>query len=282
VKDKTKPPDFLAIGHVTMDLRPEGGYRLGGTAAFSALTAQRLGVEVALVTSISADFTLGGELVGMGVSVLPAPATTTFRNLYPEGERSQWMLDRALPIGAGAIPPAWRGADIVLLGPVAGEIEPGISTLFSPSSLVALSPQGLWRHWDEAGKVTAIPQMLHPDWQIQVLVLSGEDIGEEAGVLEGLIERVPICVVTEGDRGATLYQAGVRRHFPPRPTSVCDPTGAGDVFAAAFLVKWRETGDAGEAMAFATSAASLAIEAPGLGGIPSRRDIERTLEGYRV
>ncbi len=280
--DRSKPPDFLAIGHITRDVLPDGRYQLGGTAAFSALAAQRLGRQAALVTSATRDFAREVELGEVDISVLPAPATTTFRNLYAQGGRCQWILEQALPIGGEAIPPGWLEADLVLLGPVAGEIGAEVSMLFPPTSLVALSPQGLWRRWDERGRVTTRPQELAPDWQIQVLILSLEDLVEGLSVLESLIHRVPICLVTEGAKGATIYQAGSKRSFPPRRTSVCDPTGAGDVFAATFLVRWRETGDTDEAMAFATCAASLAIEAPGLAGLPSRREIERAREGYRA
>jgi hypothetical protein len=37
-----EPVDYLVIGHVAHDLTPEG-WRLGGTAAYSALTARALG-----------------------------------------------------------------------------------------------------------------------------------------------------------------------------------------------------------------------------------------------
>ena len=38
-----EPVDYLVIGHVAHDLTPDG-WRLGGTAAYSALTAQALGM----------------------------------------------------------------------------------------------------------------------------------------------------------------------------------------------------------------------------------------------
>ena len=40
-----EPVDYLVIGHVAHDLIPDG-WRLGGTAAYSALTAHALGLRV--------------------------------------------------------------------------------------------------------------------------------------------------------------------------------------------------------------------------------------------
>ena len=55
-----------------------------------------------------------------------------------------------------------------------------------------------------------------------------------------------------------------------------DATGAGDVFAAAFLIRLTETGDAGQAATFANAVASFSVEGPGVSGIPERA----TVEGY--
>ena len=45
-----EPVDYLVIGHVAHDLTPEGP-RLGGTVAYSALTARALGLRVGVVTA---------------------------------------------------------------------------------------------------------------------------------------------------------------------------------------------------------------------------------------
>src|SRR5215471_19449916 len=90
-------PDFLTIGHVTRDVRPNGSFSLGGTVTFAALTAYRLGLVAAIVTC--ADEQLISELPvrlpGIGLSVRPSPATSTFENRYHEGFRTQYLRDRA-------------------------------------------------------------------------------------------------------------------------------------------------------------------------------------------
>jgi sugar/nucleoside kinase (ribokinase family) len=64
------------------------------------------------------------------------------------------------------------------------------------------------------------------------------------------------------------------------PAEEVDPTGAGDVFAAAFLSHYMETNDAWQAALFASAAASISLAAPGTAAIPSRRQVEERLWRY--
>ena len=48
------------------------------------------------------------------------------------------------------------------------------------------------------------------------------------------------------------------------PSEEVDATGAGDTFATGFLVRYRETGDVGEAARFGAAAASLSVEGVGV------------------
>jgi sugar/nucleoside kinase (ribokinase family) len=53
-----------------------------------------------------------------------------------------------------------------------------------------------------------------------------------------------------------------------------DATGAGDVFAAAFFVRFFTTRDPWESARFATLVASRSVTRVGLDGIPTLREIE--------
>src|SRR5437016_3245024 len=148
-------PDFVAVGHVTRDLLADGE-RLGGTVTFAALTARRLGLRAAVVTSAGPDLDWAATLAGVEVACVPAEETTTFANEYAGGARRQRLLGRAAPLGVADIPAAWRRPEFALIGPVAGECAPDLLDAF-PEARVALTPQGWLRAWDAQGWVRFAP-----------------------------------------------------------------------------------------------------------------------------
>jgi sugar/nucleoside kinase (ribokinase family) len=58
-----------------------------------------------------------------------------------------------------------------------------------------------------------------------------------------------------------------------------DPTGAGDVFAAAFLIALWRGGSALDGVRYAHAAASYVVAAPGTSGIPMEEQIRARLHG---
>jgi sugar/nucleoside kinase (ribokinase family) len=266
--------DFLVIGHVAKDLTDEG-YRPGGTVVYSALTARNLGRRVGVITRVGPDFDLDQILEDIEVICLPSPVTTTFRNIYEEQGRCQYVHAVAEAIGTGDVPLAWREAPIVLLGPIAGEIEEDVIDLFS-SSLLGLAPQGWLRRWDEQGRIVPCQWIEAGKFlgQVDVLIVSEEDLAGEAGTFRSHLEDTRVAVVTEGEKGATVYCQEKKCYFPARRTEVVDTTGAGDVFAAAFLIRLAETDAPHEAARFANLAASLSVEKTGIASVPNRAQIE--------
>jgi 1D-myo-inositol 3-kinase len=89
-------------------------------------------------------------------------------------------------------------------------------------------------------------------------------------------------VVTAGAAGALLYVNGERFEVRPRGTREVDPTGAGDVFAAAFLVSYHRHADPWEAAEAATCAASLSVEGEGWSTVPDAARLEEALAEYRA
>jgi sugar/nucleoside kinase (ribokinase family) len=169
---------------------------------------------------------------------------------------------------------------MVYLGTIDQEIAPGVFDCFSDETLVCVMPQGFFRRWDEQGNVSFVEWKppVHLLRSIDVLVFSELDVPEPDELVRRWEKHVPIVVVTRAERGATVYQAGTMCHYPARPTRQVDPTGAGDVFAAAFLVRLAETKDACEAARFANATASFSIEKPGPAGIPERQAVEAYLD----
>jgi sugar/nucleoside kinase (ribokinase family) len=97
--------------------------------------------------------------------------------------------------------------------------------------------------------------------------------GDEA-LVEEIARQCRVVVATRGAEGCTLFVDGSPHAIPAIPVEEVDPTGAGDVFAAAFFARLHATGDPGKAARFATFLAGRSVTRPGLDSIPTRQEIE--------
>lgn len=282
INPETTTPDYLVIGHTSKDLLPGGGAMLGGTATYSALTAQKLGLQAAVVTSCAGeDMGMLSPLreAGVWVKALPSPTTTSFSNLYDAaGHRTQIISAQASSIGLKDVPEAWRAARIVHLGPIAQEIEHNLPRAFT-AGLLGITPQGWMRSWDAQGQVTQlaypVPRVLESLPLNACLVLSIEDLNSNTRLIEDYLKLAGVTVITQGGDAAYVSQDGELRMVAALHARSIDPTGAGDVFAAAFFTLYAETADACRAARFAHAAAACAIEGKGIEAIASRWTVER-------
>ncbi|HEY75003.1 MAG TPA: ribokinase [Thermoflexia bacterium] len=267
---------YLAIGHVTQDRTPDGGFTVGGTVTYAARTAQALGCRVQVVTSAADGLDLTGALAGVIIHRIRSAATTTFENRYtPEG-RTQIVRSVAALLTSEAVPPSWREPDIVHLGPVAQECDPSLVDLF-PGAFLGLTPQGWMRRWDREGRVVPAAwehaEVLLP--RADAVVFSEEDVAGDEAVIARWAGQTRILVVTRGPAGCTLYVEGVPEEVPGFPALEADPTGAGDIFAAVFFVELRRGCPPLEAARLANCIAAVSVTRPGLQGTPSRGEVAR-------
>ena len=248
--------------------------RPGGTAAYAALTARNLGLRTAVVTS-AAEYPFHDVLPGISVHSVPAEQTTVFRNYYDAGGRRQVLARRAGDIAMSDVPSAWRSAGIVLLGSLAREL-PLASAGWFDAGLIGATAQGWLRTWDEEGRVSAgaTPPDAMPG-NLDLLVFSETDA--RPGSVAGWEHHARVLAHTRGALGVRLRVGGSWHDIPSVPANEVDPTGAGDVWAAAYLVRYCEVADAFEAARFACAAGALSVEAPGLAGVPWRAAIEARL-----
>ncbi len=77
--------------------------------------------------------------------------------------------------------------------------------------------------------------------------------------------------------GADVYSGGDWRRIDAFAARPADLTGAGDVFAAAFLIRYADTDDPWEAARWGAAAASLVIEGPGVDAVPTLAAVEARL-----
>jgi sugar/nucleoside kinase (ribokinase family) len=121
-----------------------------------------------------------------------------------------------------------------------------------------------------------------PTWLVgDAVFVSDEDLTDSERVVEWR-GRIPVVVLTRGDRGCTVWDASGRHDVSGVAVEVRDPTGAGDVFAVSFLIRYAETRDVLQAGSFAAAAAALSVGGEGVNGLGTRNDVEKLLRSGRV
>jgi len=233
-----------------------------------------LGARVTLVTNLPPGYD-AEALHGLELCTAVAPACR-YANSYSAAGRTQLLLDPGQPLEA-ALAQAPGRCDILVVAPAYHELAV-FPCIAAPIAAAAL--QGLLR--DTEGQ-RVVPHrdpwaQVGPFLRPGVFAFFSEEDTPEPGELaqRGAAAGVTV-LLTRGPAGAEMYAAGGTRHVAAVPASVTDPTGAGDCFSAAFLVRYAETGDLDEAGRFAAAAGSLAVEATGLAGIPTREALEGRL-----
>jgi sugar/nucleoside kinase (ribokinase family) len=76
-----------------------------------------------------------------------------------------------------------------------------------------------------------------------------------------------------------MFQQGRPAHVAPFAVPEVDPTGAGDVFATALLLRLAEQATPAAAARFAAATAALSVQGPGIAAIPDRPTVEALLQG---
>jgi len=260
---------LLTAGHVTHD-HYEGRIRAGGSAFFGARAARALGARSRLVTSVGVDFERYEELAGLELLLKVQGSTTGFENFYPPGSARVQRISAVAPdVTPDALPAEWRKPNALFLAPVIGEIDTRAWLDVVGASIVGLGLQGLLRQPGPVEEVRTRPVVarafpLGDDIlrRIDVAFLSGEDLSQSgsATLLSTLRRSVPVVALTLGAAGSRVFSRDSEWRVGTFPASVADPTGAGDVFAAAFLVATSEGAKPEEAARLASAAASIIVE----------------------
>ncbi len=270
----SKPPDYLVIGHVTADLS-DSGITLGGTAAFSSLTAKALGLSAGTITAFSQELDVS-PLEDIWIMNKFSNQTSTFKNISDGANRTQFLYHTAERILPEDIPQFTHPPEIVHLGPVANEVDPDIVKLF-PTSLKCLTPQGWFR------RINSKSQIILGPWKnaakylslADIAVISQEDVQYDENVIASMADAIPVFVVTENYKGARVYWHNDARYIHAPEVKYVDDTGAGDIFATAFFYRYLLTKDPWEAGRFAVKLASWSVQRQHLNSIPTSEEVRK-------
>jgi hypothetical protein len=284
-------PEVVVAGHVTWDLT-DGAHTLGttaclgGSAAYIARMALNLGLRTGVYTATDGTLGLAESLPGAEIVDLGGGITTTFHNTYELNQgRRQRVLRRATTLQPSTIPAHWLDAPIVILAPVVGELDLSLAAQHR-GTLCAAGLQGWLRGIGENGgggaQGPAAVLSRAELRRIDLIVLSDEDLFPEqaAPMVERLRAWTRFVVYTRGQRGATLYGRHDAWHLDAFPAQPIDPTGAGDVFLAAFSIRLALGRDPLGSARFAAAAASLTVEHSGLDSVPTEQQIEERLAAF--
>ncbi|MCX8205213.1 MAG: PfkB family carbohydrate kinase [Candidatus Nezhaarchaeota archaeon] len=274
--------DIAVAGHVTYDLIYHGqlarGRFLGGTATYSSLLFAKLFFRPLLVSRVGQDLedrdlNLLATSTKLSVKRSEGP-TTRFEIRYLDGKRRLRLLARCDPLAEDDIEQLGE-VDLLLLGPVAGEIEPRLikEVIVRAGGFVAAVLQGFLRRFNASGEVSLKPSLeaLNSLSRLSMLCGSSEEVmvlartGDLKKALKKLVDLGPSYVAaTMGRRGSWLALKGFLLRAPCYPVlKVVDPTGAGDVYAGVLALLLSRGEDATWSMSMATAAASFTVESLG-------------------
>jgi sugar/nucleoside kinase (ribokinase family) len=271
------PIDYLAVGHVTLDVLPDGRRVPGGAVTYAAITAAAMGLRTGIVTRAEPGWAELASLPGISVHIVPAANTTTFVNTYDaEHRRTQHVLALAPPMAPDDIPAAWRDVAIAHFGTVDHELDPDVMDAVR-ADFVGLGPQGWLRHI-RLGEAVSRGRWHGADGLLtraDAVMLSDEDLDGEPRGEAWFADHTDLLVMTAGPDGARARRHHDAWQQPALPATPLDPTGAGDTFAAAFFIYFAESSDVEASLRFASAAAAFKVEHAGPGGIPGRGEVMR-------
>ncbi len=242
----------IVVGSTTVDrneIETERFVKLGGVTTYAGLAYRRLGVATWVATRMApADTPLLAFLKKEGVSLLveDSPATTHFVNRVADGRRTQEMPAAAGPVRARHVRKALANADCVHLGPLhPRDLDPLVFPLLKKSrTLVVLDAQGYVRRVTRGRVIPAVSTQLGPALAAADIVKTNRAELETIlrfhnRPLRQIIADYGICewLVTNGPEGGFITdRLGAEHRYGavPAPRGG-DPTGAGDVFLAAYI-----------------------------------------------
>jgi sugar/nucleoside kinase (ribokinase family) len=269
--------NLLIAGHIVKDVTADG-WRPGGGVLYAASQARRLGADVTVLTACGPDVDPAKLLPDVEWRVQPSEATTTFDNTYADGRRTQRLLARGAQLDLASLP----AADAVLLTPLFHEITPeSVARIAASGPVLGVAAQGWLRELD-GDRVHPSPFEAEPAWLAgDVVFVSDEDVQDAESVVVWS-ERVPVIALTRGSGGCTVWDAARRHDVSAAHVPEFDPTGAGDVFAAAFLFAFHERHEVLGAARFAAAAGALSVRGKGFEAVAGREEIEALLRRGQV
>lgn len=269
---------------------------LGGPPTFVSLAAKKLGVKVGVISKVGKDFHkyvpwLEENRVDMShLQIVEDAYTTKFTLTYKSGKRELRLEHKAPQIVLEDLPSSLY-AKVIHVSPVIEELPLSIiPELRNRATLLSIDPQGFVREVDQQGKVKS--KRLEDSSFLEhcdVFKASAQEISTIMGHarLEISMKKireygVKIILVTMGKKGILAYLDERFYHVPAcKPRILKDSTGAGDVFAGAFLAEYIQRKEPLWCCCVGSAAASFVIEGVGSKRLGEKNEVyERATKIY--
>jgi len=279
---------FLVIGNLTKDvIRTKKKERIdfGGTSSYCSIAAKKLGYETHVLTRGNHEldpWIKNLENLGIGVKLQESNNLTCFVNDYMLEKRKQFVYRDAGKIDFKD----FGKVDVTHLGPVFNEITlECVKEARKNSKIVSLDVQGFVRSLKDK-------EVIKKFWDKREDFLKYVDLVKIGGYeLDSVSKKknyedvfdelmsfgVKVVELTLGQEGSIIASEEIHK-IPVYKTTLVDKTGSGDVFAAAFAIKYLETKDAKESGLFASAAASFVVEDFGVRNIVNREKVEERIK----
>jgi sugar/nucleoside kinase (ribokinase family) len=244
----------LIIGSAANDTIVQGSTsrrKMGGAVVYGGLTFRRLGVATRVVTNVAPQDRGFRDLFAresIDGRFGPTKRTTTFVDRVDGDDRSSSLVGVAPPITARQVSEALEGVDLVHLGPLhPHDLDDEVLDLLGRRGVpVSLDLQGYVRETQDGGGeiVQRASPSLAPALALASIVKAGREEAAEVMRATGRTLRdlavhfgIDELVVTAASQGGRVVcSSGEEIEYAAVPTVERDPTGAGDVFFATYLV----------------------------------------------
>jgi len=246
--------DIAVVGSVAIDRIVRGEVQVrksGGVVVYGGLTLRREGLRVAVCSNLGArdgDVLKALERVGVDICCAESECTTSFVNYVDGDVRYQDMPCAAAPISKAQLMAVCSKVEWVLLGPLHPE-DIDVEALYwlgEQGVQVSLDVQGYARKVSQGRVWPEISEQMRPALRCSRHVKMAHEELELLLAFEGLdlvalmrAYALDEVVVTDGSRGGYVCCAdGEEIAFRAvHVDRALDPTGAGDVFFAAYLAQ---------------------------------------------
>jgi sugar/nucleoside kinase (ribokinase family) len=268
---------IAVIGSTTLDKNiydNKNQLKIGGVTTYSGITYRRHGIVTRIVTNVAdQDLPILDKLDQEQITIQKGITahTTQFINIFIGDQRQQKLPCTASPINSNQIKVLHDSVGCVHLGPLHPmDIESDCINLLGETKLpVFLDVQGYTRRIDNAEVYIGVANQIEASLKIARIVKANESEFESVlqffdTDLANLLARFNIeeFIVTQGKKGGfVLNNKNSEVRFDAVPVqSPGDPTGAGDIFFAAYIVgRFMKKMDISTACAYAAKLTALQI-----------------------